>query len=169
MLLFVKAYIFKFICWDHPHRHFNLRMRRDTRLFSEDFKLDLSGEETAYDTSHIYTGELYGRTRQDLCHFYKACAAALYERLCDSLQAFLIQQCINLFSPSGEQGSVTHGSVVDGKFEGFINTQQGTYYVEPTERYLGDKNVPFHSVIYHEDDIGENYVIIYNKTLQVHK
>lgn len=77
---------------------------------------------------------------------------------------FLIQPSINLFSPSGEQGSVTHGSVVDGKFEGFINTQQGTYYVEPTERYLGDKNVPFHSVIYHEDDIGEYYGIVYNKT-----
>ncbi|XP_060770598.1 disintegrin and metalloproteinase domain-containing protein 10-like [Neoarius graeffei] len=97
----------------HAHgRRFNLRMRRDARLFSEDFKLDVSGEEMAYDTSHIYTGELYG-----------------------------------------EQGSLTHGSVVDGKFEGFINTHHGTYYVEPAERYLGDKNVPFHSVIYHEDDI----------------
>ncbi|TSK13412.1 Disintegrin and metalloproteinase domain-containing protein 10 [Bagarius yarrelli] len=97
----------------HAHgRHFNLRMRRDTKLFSEDFKLDVSGEETAYDTSHIYTGELYG-----------------------------------------EQGSLTHGAVIDGKFEGFINTHQGMYYVEPVERYLGDKNVPFHSVIYHEDDI----------------
>ncbi|XP_026775580.3 disintegrin and metalloproteinase domain-containing protein 10 [Pangasianodon hypophthalmus] len=97
----------------HAHgRHFNLRMRRDTRLFSEDFKLDVSGEEVDYDTSHIYTGEIYG-----------------------------------------EQGSVTHGSIVDGKFEGFINTHHGTYYVEPAERYLGDKNVPFHSVIYHEDDI----------------
>ncbi|KAI5608973.1 ADAM metallopeptidase domain 10b precursor, partial [Silurus asotus] len=96
----------------HSHgRHFHLRMRRDTRLFSEDFKLDVSGEEIDYDTSHIYTGELYG-----------------------------------------EQGSVTHGSVIDGKFEGFINTNQGTYYVEPAERYLGD-NMPFHSVIYHEDDI----------------
>uniref|UniRef100_A0AAR2M197 Disintegrin and metalloproteinase domain-containing protein 10 n=1 Tax=Pygocentrus nattereri TaxID=42514 RepID=A0AAR2M197_PYGNA len=97
----------------HAHgRHFNLRMRRDTKLFSDDFKLEVSGEEISYDTSHIYTGELYG-----------------------------------------EQGSLTHGSVVDGKFEGFIKTHRGTYYVEPTERYLEDKNVPFHSVIYHEDDI----------------
>ncbi|XP_060742213.1 disintegrin and metalloproteinase domain-containing protein 10-like isoform X1 [Tachysurus vachellii] len=97
----------------HAHgRHFNLRMRRDAKLFSEDFKLDVSGEEMDYDTSHIYTGELYD-----------------------------------------EQGSAIHGSVVDGKFEGFINTHHGTYYVEPVERYLGDKNVPFHSVIYHEDDI----------------
>ncbi|XP_048036431.1 disintegrin and metalloproteinase domain-containing protein 10b [Megalobrama amblycephala] len=97
----------------HAHgRHFNLRMKRDTRLFSDDFKLEMSGEELEYDTSHIYTGQIYG-----------------------------------------EHGTLTHGSVVDGKFEGFIQTHRGTYYVEPVERYLQDKNVPFHSVIYHEDDI----------------
>lgn len=56
---------------------------------------------------------------------------------------------------AGEHGTLTHGSVVDGKFEGFIQTHRGTYYVEPVERYLQDKNVPFHSVIYHEDDIRE--------------
>lgn len=50
---------------------------------------------------------------------------------------------------------MTHGSVVDGRFDGFVQTQQGMYYVEPVERYLEDKNVPFHSVIYHEDDICE--------------
>uniref|UniRef100_A0A8B9LLH8 Disintegrin and metalloproteinase domain-containing protein 10 n=1 Tax=Astyanax mexicanus TaxID=7994 RepID=A0A8B9LLH8_ASTMX len=98
----------------HAHgRHFNLRMRRDTRLFSEDFKLEVSGEEINYDTSHIYSGELFD-----------------------------------------EQGSITHGSIVDGKFEGFIKTHRGTFYVEPSERYLEDKKVPFHSVIYHEDDIN---------------
>ncbi|KAL2093367.1 hypothetical protein ACEWY4_010679 [Coilia grayii] len=97
----------------HAHgRHFNLRMKRDTKLFSNDFKLEMSGEEMDYDTSHIYTGEIYG-----------------------------------------EEGSLSHGSLVDGKFEGFISTTRGTFYVEPAERYLQDKNVPFHSVIYHEDDI----------------
>ncbi|KAG7230478.1 hypothetical protein INR49_024587 [Caranx melampygus] len=55
---------------------------------------------------------------------------------------------------SGEKGTLTHGSVVNGRFEGFIKTHQGTYYVEPSERYLQDKDVPFHSVIYHEDDIN---------------
>lgn len=35
-------------------------MKRDTRLFSEDFKLEMSGQEMDYDTSHIYTGEIYG-------------------------------------------------------------------------------------------------------------
>ncbi|XP_064192462.1 disintegrin and metalloproteinase domain-containing protein 10-like isoform X2 [Anguilla rostrata] len=93
-------------------RYFNLRMKRDTTLFSQDFKVEMSGEEMHYDTSHIYTGELFG-----------------------------------------EQGSLSHGSIVDGKFEGFIQTRQGTFYVEPTERYLKDRDVPYHSIIYHEKDI----------------
>uniref|UniRef100_A0A8C1TQR3 Disintegrin and metalloproteinase domain-containing protein 10 n=1 Tax=Cyprinus carpio TaxID=7962 RepID=A0A8C1TQR3_CYPCA len=97
----------------HAHgRHFNLRMKRDTSLFAPDLKVEVSGEEIPYDTSQIYTGEIYG-----------------------------------------EKGTLTHGSIVDGKFEGFIKSHQGTYYVEPSERYLKDQNVPYHSVIYHEDDI----------------
>lgn len=60
-----------------------------------------------------------------------------------------------LFVLSGEQGSLTHGSVMDGRFEGFIQTYQGTYYVEPSERYIKDKNASFHSIIYHEDDVGK--------------
>ncbi|XP_063331974.1 disintegrin and metalloproteinase domain-containing protein 10 [Pelmatolapia mariae] len=98
----------------HAHgRHFNLRMKRDSKLFSPDLVIEVSGEENPIDTSHIYSGELYG-----------------------------------------EKGTLTHGSLVDGRFEGFIKTQQGTYYVEPSERYLQDRSVPFHSVIYHEDDIN---------------
>uniref|UniRef100_A0A9J8A2D9 Disintegrin and metalloproteinase domain-containing protein 10 n=1 Tax=Cyprinus carpio carpio TaxID=630221 RepID=A0A9J8A2D9_CYPCA len=97
----------------HAHgRHFNLRMKRDTSLFAPDLKVEVSGVEIPYDTSHIYTGEIYG-----------------------------------------EKGTLTHGSIVDGKFEGFIKSHQGTYYVEPSERYLKDQNVPYHSVMYHEDDI----------------
>lgn len=71
--------------------------------------------------------------------------------------------CVNLlmliivrFGLPGEKGTLTHGSIVDGKFEGFIQSYHGTYYVEPAERYLEDKDVPFHSVIYHEDDIRES-------------
>lgn len=56
---------------------------------------------------------------------------------------------------SGEKDTLTHGSIVDGKFEGFIQSHRGMYYVEPAERYLGVRKVPYHSVIYHEDDIGE--------------
>uniref|UniRef100_A0A674E8V2 Disintegrin and metalloproteinase domain-containing protein 10 n=1 Tax=Salmo trutta TaxID=8032 RepID=A0A674E8V2_SALTR len=97
----------------HAHgRHFNLRMKRDTSLFSPDLKVEVSGVEAPYDPSHIYTGEIFG-----------------------------------------EKGTLTHGSVVDGRFEGFIQTHQGMYYVEPSERYLRDKDVPYHSVIYHEGDI----------------
>ncbi|XP_027870278.1 disintegrin and metalloproteinase domain-containing protein 10 isoform X2 [Xiphophorus couchianus] len=93
-------------------RHFNLRLKRDTKLFSPDLVIEVSGQEEPIDTSHIYSGEIFG-----------------------------------------EQGTLTHGSVVDGRFEGFIKTHQGTFYVEPSERYLEHSNVPFHSVIYHEDDI----------------
>ena len=57
---------------------------------------------------------------------------------------------------SGEKGTLTHGSVVNGRFEGFIKTQQGVFYVEPTERYLKRQDAAFHSVIYHEDDIRES-------------
>ncbi|KAL1007267.1 hypothetical protein UPYG_G00084320 [Umbra pygmaea] len=97
----------------HAHgRHFNLRMKRETSLFSPDLKVEVSGEEIPYDTSHIYTGEVFG-----------------------------------------EKGTLTHGSVVDGRFEGFIKTHQGMYYVEPSERYIRDEDMPFHSVIYHEQDI----------------
>lgn len=37
-------------------------MKRDTTLFAQDLKVDVSGEEVPYDTSHIYTGEIYGQT-----------------------------------------------------------------------------------------------------------
>ncbi|XP_053532755.1 disintegrin and metalloproteinase domain-containing protein 10 [Ictalurus punctatus] len=97
----------------HAHgRYFNLRMKRDTSLFAPDLTVEISGQETPIDTSHIYSGELFG-----------------------------------------EKDTLTHGSIVDGKFEGFIQSHRGMYYVEPAERYLGVRKVPYHSVIYHEDDI----------------
>ncbi|XP_058521764.1 disintegrin and metalloproteinase domain-containing protein 10 isoform X3 [Ochotona princeps] len=54
----------------------------------------------------------------------------------------------------GEEGSFSHGSVIDGRFEGFIRTHGGTFYIEPAERYIKDRSLPFHSVMYHEDDIN---------------
>lgn len=62
---------------------------------------------------------------------------------------------------SGETGSLSHGSVIDGRFEGFIRTHHGTYYVEPSERYLKGKKPSFHSIIYHEDDIGKYKITKY--------
>ena len=37
-------------------------MKRETKIFSHDFKLEMSGEEIDYDPSHIYTGEIFGET-----------------------------------------------------------------------------------------------------------
>ncbi|KAK7913093.1 hypothetical protein WMY93_013304 [Mugilogobius chulae] len=97
----------------HAHgRQFNLRMKRDINIFHPDLKVEVSGEEVPVDTSHIYSGHIFG-----------------------------------------EKDTLTHGSIVNGRFEGFIKTHQGTFYVEPAERYLKDTKVNFHSVIYHEDDV----------------
>lgn len=60
-----------------------------------------------------------------------------------------------IFFQTGERGSFSHGSVVDGRFEGFVKTHTGTFYIEPAERYIKDKALPFHSVMYHEDDISK--------------
>lgn len=44
-------------------RHFNLRLKRDTSLFSPDLIIDVSGEEAPIDTSHIYSGEVFGESK----------------------------------------------------------------------------------------------------------
>lgn len=36
-------------------------MKRDTSLFSDDFKVEISNQVIDYDTSHIYTGHIYGK------------------------------------------------------------------------------------------------------------
>ncbi|XP_078054184.1 disintegrin and metalloproteinase domain-containing protein 10-like [Mustelus asterias] len=53
----------------------------------------------------------------------------------------------------GDRGSFCHGSIIDGRFEGFIQTQEGMYYIEPIEQYLQEENLDVHSLIYHQDDI----------------
>ncbi|XP_056132820.1 disintegrin and metalloproteinase domain-containing protein 10 [Lampris incognitus] len=52
----------------------------------------------------------------------------------------------------GEQDSSCHGSVLQGQFEGSIHTDNGTYYVEPVDRYTSGQT-DHHSIIYHEDDM----------------
>lgn len=37
-------------------------MKRDSKLFSPDLVIEVSGEENPIDTSHIYSGELYGKS-----------------------------------------------------------------------------------------------------------
>lgn len=36
-------------------------MTRDTSIFSPDLIIDVSGDKAAADTSHIYTGEIFGK------------------------------------------------------------------------------------------------------------
>lgn len=53
----------------------------------------------------------------------------------------------------GEVDSSCHGSVIQGQFEGTIHTPNGTYHVEPIERY-SSALTEHHSIIYHEDDLA---------------
>ncbi|XP_029285994.1 disintegrin and metalloproteinase domain-containing protein 10 [Cottoperca gobio] len=52
----------------------------------------------------------------------------------------------------GEHGSACYGSVLQGQFEGTIHTDNGTYHVEPVQRYTSSQT-DHHSIIYHEDDM----------------
>ncbi|KAM9817495.1 disintegrin and metalloproteinase domain-containing protein 10-like [Neosynchiropus ocellatus] len=98
----------------HSHgRHFNLRMTKDVSTFSPDAIEEVDGVEMPVDTSHIYSGDIFG-----------------------------------------EEGSLVHGGVIDGRFIGFIKTHHGTFHVERAEMYFKDKKVPFHSIIYHEDNVN---------------
>nr|XP_006640054.2 PREDICTED: disintegrin and metalloproteinase domain-containing protein 10-like [Lepisosteus oculatus] len=54
-----------------------------------------------------------------------------------------------------ERGSSCHGSILAGQFEGFIQTQNATYYVEPIERY-STSHSEHHSIIYREDDMDSS-------------
>lgn len=50
--------------------------------------------------------------------------------------------------------SSCQGSVLEGQFEGSITTSNGTFYVEPIERYKTTYS-DHHSIIYHEDDVDD--------------
>lgn len=50
-------------------RHFNLRLKRDTKLFSPDLVIEVSGQEEPIDTSHIYSGEIFGKAALSSHHF----------------------------------------------------------------------------------------------------
>ncbi|XP_053228391.1 disintegrin and metalloproteinase domain-containing protein 10-like [Podarcis raffonei] len=53
----------------------------------------------------------------------------------------------------GEPGSSCHGSIINGLFEGFIRTQNGTYYVESAGSPSSSQTSPTHSFIHHESDL----------------
>ncbi|KAJ8374660.1 hypothetical protein SKAU_G00052400 [Synaphobranchus kaupii] len=50
--------------------------------------------------------------------------------------------------------SSCHGTILQGQFEGSIETANGTYFVEPLHRYSNGQS-DHHSIIYHEDDIDD--------------
>uniref|UniRef100_A0A3P8NE71 ADAM10 endopeptidase n=1 Tax=Astatotilapia calliptera TaxID=8154 RepID=A0A3P8NE71_ASTCA len=54
----------------------------------------------------------------------------------------------------GEPASACHGSVLQGQFEGTIHTENGTYHIEPSDRYTSSP-ADHHSIIYREDDMGK--------------
>eukprot|EP00058_Branchiostoma_floridae_P012383 XP_002597871.1 hypothetical protein BRAFLDRAFT_128419 [Branchiostoma floridae] len=55
---------------------------------------------------------------------------------------------------AGEPGTtMCHGSIINGRFEGFIYTPQGDYYIEPAERYNTSADV--HSVIYKAEHVED--------------
>uniref|UniRef100_A0A9J8DDM6 ADAM10 endopeptidase n=2 Tax=Cyprinus carpio carpio TaxID=630221 RepID=A0A9J8DDM6_CYPCA len=51
-----------------------------------------------------------------------------------------------------ESESSCQGSVLEGQFEGSITTANGTFYIEPIDRYT-TSNTDHHSIIYHKDDV----------------
>ena len=54
----------------------------------------------------------------------------------------------------GDPSSHVTGHVIDGVFSGVLKTSGGTYHVEKTHKHFSNhKDLPFHSFIYHEDDV----------------
>nr|XP_025035980.1 disintegrin and metalloproteinase domain-containing protein 10-like [Pelodiscus sinensis] len=52
-----------------------------------------------------------------------------------------------------EPGSFCHGAIVNGLFEGFIRTKNGTFYVEASRASASNETSPGHSLIHRESDI----------------
>ena len=115
-------------------RSFNLRLKRDYSVFHNDLEIE-DGFGNSISSDH------------DLSHIY---------------EGYLV--------PSGEEGilselhianiSPTHcfGAIRDGVFDGQINTDEGTYYVERANKYFPDlTNDTFHSVIYHEKHLKDPF------------
>ncbi|XP_074834037.1 disintegrin and metalloproteinase domain-containing protein 10-like [Carettochelys insculpta] len=57
-----------------------------------------------------------------------------------------------------EPGSLCHGAIINGLFEGFIRTKNGTYYVESSRASTSNGTSPDHSSIHHESDIDYSFL-----------
>ncbi|XP_063058116.1 disintegrin and metalloproteinase domain-containing protein 10 [Engraulis encrasicolus] len=114
------------------------QLRLNFTAFQRDFRLLLEQDSEGFaDNFRIDVGDGGGQGVVDLSHVFSG-------------------------SLEDEERSSCHGSIVQGLFQGSITTENGTYHVEPMQRYMLDNNnnnnnnqSDFHSVIYHEDDIGK--------------
>ncbi|XP_066492510.1 disintegrin and metalloproteinase domain-containing protein 10-like [Tiliqua scincoides] len=57
----------------------------------------------------------------------------------------------------GEPGSFCHGSIINGLFEGFIQTWNGTYYIQSAGTLLANQTFPGHLFIHHESDLDYRF------------
>uniref|UniRef100_A0A671VJI1 ADAM10 endopeptidase n=1 Tax=Sparus aurata TaxID=8175 RepID=A0A671VJI1_SPAAU len=108
-----------------PHEY---TLQLDFTAFHRTFRLYLKRDAGAFSEDFTVVSE-NGSTSADLSHIYSG-------------------------TLDGEHGSACHGSVLQGQFEGMIHTDNGTYHIEPVQRYAS-RETHHHSIIYHEDDMGK--------------
>ncbi|XP_070688579.1 disintegrin and metalloproteinase domain-containing protein 10 [Pempheris klunzingeri] len=101
-------------------------LQLDFTAFHRTFRLHLKHNAASFTKNFMVIGE-NGSTSVDLSHIYSG-------------------------TLEGENGSVCHGSVLQGQFEGTIHTDNRTYHIEPAHRYTRSQT-DHHSIIYHEDDM----------------
>uniref|UniRef100_A0A667YMM8 ADAM10 endopeptidase n=1 Tax=Myripristis murdjan TaxID=586833 RepID=A0A667YMM8_9TELE len=107
-------------------------LQLDFTAFRRAFQLRLKRSAAGF-SEHFEVVSENGRTAADLSHLYSG-------------------------TLEGAHGSACHGSVIQGQFEGSIHTDNGTFYIEPVHRYTTSET-DHHSIIYHEDDMGNNAFI----------
>ncbi|XP_036970924.1 disintegrin and metalloproteinase domain-containing protein 10 isoform X1 [Acanthopagrus latus] len=101
-------------------------LQLDFTAFHRTFRLYLKRDAGAFSEDFTVVSE-NGSTSADVSHIYSG-------------------------TLEGEHGSACHGSVLQGQFEGSIHTDNGTYHIEPVQRYTS-RETDHHSIIYHEDDM----------------
>ncbi|XP_029987158.1 disintegrin and metalloproteinase domain-containing protein 10 [Sphaeramia orbicularis] len=101
-------------------------LQLDFTAFQRTFRLRLKRNTQAFTQSFTVISE-NGSTLADLSHLYSG-------------------------TLEGEHGSACHGSVIQGQFEGSIETANGSYHIEPADRYTSTPT-DHHSIIYHEHDM----------------
>ncbi|KAF7657981.1 hypothetical protein LDENG_00019720 [Lucifuga dentata] len=124
----------------------HLRTRRATRLHESTLQLDFTA---FHRTFHL-------RLRRDAAEFSEN-----FKVISENGPVSADLSHIYSGTLEGEHGSACHGSVLQGQFEGSIHTENGTYHIEPIHRYTSSPT-DHHSIIYHEDDLGKNFIFLNN-------